>query len=85
MINMADDLKLFGERLKLARLKEGLSLGALVDKIDKKVSKQAISKYERGEMMPSSDVLILLLDALKVSLDFLYKHNVRIEKIVWRK
>lgn len=67
---------LFGKRLKLARQKEGLSLDELVNKIDKKVSKQALSKYERGEMMPSSDVLGLLIDALNTTLGFLFSSPV---------
>lgn len=68
---------MFEERLKLARKKEGLSLDALAEKIGHKVSKQALGKYERGEMMPSSDVLILLTKALNISLSFLFKNNVR--------
>jgi len=56
----------FGARLKLARKKAGLSLRALADRLDgaERVSAQALGKYERGEMMPSSGVLIALSEAL---------------------
>ena len=57
---------MFGDRLKLARKKAGLSLRALADRLEgeKRVSAQALGKYERGEMMPSSGVLIALSKAL---------------------
>lgn len=62
---------MFGQRLKLARKKAGLSLQALAERVSPPVSAQAISKYESGQMMPSSAVLIGLGKALGVSLDFL--------------
>lgn len=58
-------------RLKLARKKAGLSLRGLAAALGGKVSPQAIGKYERGEMTPSSDVLIALARALEVSLAYL--------------
>jgi transcriptional regulator with XRE-family HTH domain len=39
--------------------------------MDSKVSAQAIGKYERGKMTPSSDVLIALSKALDVSIPYL--------------
>jgi len=60
-----------GGRIKLARKRAGLSLRALADRMDGKVSAQAIGKYERGEMTPSSDVLLALVKALDVSLPYL--------------
>ena len=42
----------FGERLRAARAIAGLSLQELADKIGNTVTKQAISKYERGDMKP---------------------------------
>ena len=47
---------MFGDRLKLARKKSGYSLRGLSDALDGHVTAQALGKYERGEMMPSSDV-----------------------------
>ena len=62
---------MFGERLRLARKRAGLSLQALSERMSPPVSAQAISKYEGGKMMPSSAVLVGLGKALGVSLDFL--------------
>ena len=62
---------MFGERLKLTRKGRGLSLRALSSNIDGRVSAQAIGKYERGEMMPSSEVAIALANALEVSMSYL--------------
>ena len=62
---------MFGERLKLARKRAGLSLRDLEDRLNRQVSAQAIGKYERGEMMPGSPVLIALARALDVSIGYL--------------
>ena len=62
---------MFGERLQLARKKAGLSLRGLADAIGGQVTPQAIGKYERGEMMPSSTIMIALTKALGVSMEFL--------------
>jgi len=67
---------MFGERLKLARKKAGLSLQALAERVSPPVTPQAISKYESGKMMPSSSVLVGLGKALGVSLDFLMSAQV---------
>jgi len=66
----------FGERLKLARKRSGLSLRALSDALGNRVSAQAVGKYERGEMMPGSDVLDLLAKALDVSPQYLMSDQV---------
>src|SRR5689334_4712493 len=62
---------MIGDRLKRAREAAGLSLRDLEDKIEKEVSAQAIGKYERDEMMPSSNVLLRLAKALNVTPDYL--------------
>ena len=62
---------MIGQRIKLARKKAGLSLRGLADILAGKVSAQAIGKYERDEMTPSSGVLIALGKALGVSLSYL--------------
>lgn len=62
---------MMGTRIKRARKKSGLSLRALADAMGSKVSAQAIGKYERGEMTPSSGVLLALCKALNVSLSYL--------------
>ena len=62
---------MIGNRLKLARAAAGLSLRGLSDRMDNRVTAQAIGKYERDESMPSSGVLIALADALHVSVSYL--------------
>ncbi len=67
---------MFGTRLRLARKQAGLSMRALAERMDPKITAQAISKYEAGKMMPSSAVLVGLGKALDVSLDFLMSTQV---------
>jgi transcriptional regulator with XRE-family HTH domain len=67
---------MFGDRLRLARKRAGLSLRDLAERIGNDVSAQAISKYESGKMFPSSSVLVALGKALDVSLDFLMSNEV---------
>ena len=62
---------MIGPRLKLARAATGLSLRALEEELNGLVTAQAIGKYERDEMMPSSTVLIALARALGVTEDYL--------------
>jgi len=62
---------MISDRIKLARKKAGMSLRDLAAALDGRVSAQAIGKYERGEMTPSSGVLIALGKALDVSLSYL--------------
>ena len=62
---------MIGKRLKQARNALGLSLRGLEAAIQSQVSAQAIGKYERDEMMPSSTVLLALAKALNVTPDYL--------------
>ena len=62
---------MIADRLKLARKKAGLSLRDLSAEMENKVTAQAIGKYERGESVPSSGVLVSLSKALGVSLSYL--------------
>ncbi len=62
---------MIGDRIKLARRKVGLSLRALSTAMKGKVTAQAIGKYERGESVPSSGVLVALARALHVSVPYL--------------
>ncbi len=55
----------FGARLRAARKMAGLSLEDLAGKIGGLVTKQAISKYEQGRMLPSPEVLEKLVEVLK--------------------
>ena len=77
---------MFGQRLKLARKRAGLSLRGLSEALDGRVSPQAIGKYERDEMMPSSRVLAELVRVLDTSADFLMSSEVQeLEGVEFRK
>ena len=77
---------MFGERLKLARKKAGFSLRDLSEALDNRISAQAIGKYERGEMMPSSGILLALAKTLVVSLDYLMGARVhKLDGVEFRK
>lgn len=64
---------LFGHRLSLARNMAGLSLRALSDKIGGAVSHAALAKYEKGEMMPDSTLLLTLAQALEQKPAFFFR------------
>jgi Zn-dependent peptidase ImmA (M78 family)/DNA-binding XRE family transcriptional regulator len=77
---------MFGDRLKLARKKAGHSLRSLSEALGGKVSAQAIGKYERGEMMPASDVLTAMAKELSVPISFLLSEQVeKLEDVEFRK
>jgi Zn-dependent peptidase ImmA (M78 family)/DNA-binding XRE family transcriptional regulator len=76
----------FSQRLKSARALAGLSQDGLVQQMNGLVSKNAISKYERGEMMADSKVLIALANALDVKTDYFFRpFTVQISNIEFRK
>lgn len=76
----------FGERLKSARVMAGLSLQDLADKLQNRVTRQALHKYEKGEFKPDSEMLGLLCDALGVRPDYFYrKTGVSMGEISFRK
>ena len=77
---------MFGQRLRLARKKAGLSMRDLAGRLSTPVSAQAISHYEAGRMMPRSAVLVSLGETLDVSLDFLMGGQVEaLEALEFRK
>lgn len=65
-------------RLVSARKMAGLSLQSLADKLENVVSKQALSKYELGQMKPDSDLLIKIANTLNVSVNYFYSEPSRI-------
>ncbi|MEQ8399297.1 XRE family transcriptional regulator [Thalassobaculum sp.] len=75
-----------GQRLELARKRAGYSLRGLSEALGGEPSHQAIRKYERGEMSPSSGVLVAMARTLGVSVDFLMSDEVRsLEGVEFRK
>ena len=78
--------EIFSKRLKSARVLASLSQDQLVEKMENVVSKNAISKYEKGEMMADSTVLLALSKALNVKPDYFFRpFTVEIEKVEFRK
>ncbi|MGZ5468828.1 MAG: helix-turn-helix domain-containing protein [Candidatus Aminicenantales bacterium] len=57
----------FGARLRAARKMAGMSMEDLAQKLDGIVTKQAISKYETGQMLPAPEVLEKLVKVLKIA------------------
>ncbi len=83
---MAESENLFGIRLKLARKRAGLSLRELSELLGGRVSKQALNKYEQGQMKPSNEVLLYLSRSLGVKPDyFLQSMPVDLGQISFRK
>jgi Zn-dependent peptidase ImmA (M78 family)/DNA-binding XRE family transcriptional regulator len=68
-------MKGFGARLAAARKMAGMSMQALADATQNKITKQAISKFEKGKMFPASDTLIALSKALGVKPDYFYRES----------
>lgn len=78
--------QLFAERLKSARMMNGYSLQDLSDKLEKRITKQAIHKYEKGEAEPDSEILNYLCEILNVRPDFFSRETlVELGKIEFRK
>lgn len=60
-----------GGRIKLARKANEMSMRELAEKIG--ISAMAISKYERGLLNPSSEVLLRLAKALAVKVEYFFR------------
>ena len=74
---MEKGLEIFAKRLQQARIKAKLSMEKLStlmsEKADVKVTKQAISKYEKALMMPSSTVQIAMAEILNVDHEYFHR------------
>lgn len=78
--------QVFAQRLTQARKMRGLSLRDLEVHLGGTVSHAALHKYERGQMLPSSDVLVNLASALKQNPDFFFRApTISLSKIAFRK
>ncbi len=78
--------QLFAERFKSARLMNGFSLQDLSDTLNNKVTRQALHKYEKGEVLPDSEMMELLCEALKVRPDYFSRETiVEIGEVKFRK
>jgi len=76
----------FAERLKNARKMSGFSMQQLADNMNNVITKQAIGKYELGQMRPDSEVLLALCNVLGVRPDyFMRENNIELENVEFRK
>lgn len=71
--DMLTELEVFAKRLRQARILKKISMDQLVSMIGNIVTKQAISKYESGKMMPNSSVAIALATALDVEPEYFFR------------
>lgn len=75
-----------GKRLRQFRLAKGMSLDALARAMGSVVTKQSLSKYERGASLPSQGVLEKLAETLNVSITSLHHRSVvKVEVVEYRK
>ncbi len=75
----------FSSRLKSARQLRGLSLRQLCDRLDNKISRQAISQYENGRMKPSGENLLLICEVLDISPEYFNRPTIDLLEIEFRK
>ena len=66
-------------RLREARLMRGLSMDKLIELADFVVTKQSLSRYERGIMRPHANVISALAKALDISEDYFLGTNILID------
>ena len=73
-------------RLKQLRLARGLTLEALSEQLDGLVTKQALSKYEKGLSKPSMTVLAKIAESLDVKTAYLFSDQaVTVDLLAYRK
>lgn len=77
---------MFAARLKQLRLARGLSLNDLSDCLEGLVTKQALSKYEKGLSQPSMKVVAKLAEVFGVKAALLFSEpTVKVELCAYRK
>ncbi len=75
----------FAQRLKSIRLRRGLSMEQLANLLNNKISKQAISKYEQGKMLPDDKVLDLLAAVLEIEKEYFFRPiNITLKEVKFR-
>ena len=87
-VNMSTDLMkhIVAKRIRSARILAGLSYRELAEKLNPPVSHNLLSRYEKEEITPGSEMLIALGKVLNVKPDyFLMPFTVEIENVEFRK
>ncbi len=76
--------EIFSKRLRSARLLAKLTMEELAQKVN--ITKNAVSKYEKAEMMADPNVMLLLAKALGVEYDYLVRpYEVKLSNVEFRK
>lgn len=79
-------MKYFAERLKNARIMRGYSLQELADKLENRITKQALNRYEKGIMKPNSEILLAICEVLNVRSDYFSREpKIDLQNIEFRK
>ncbi len=77
---------IFGRRLSQARQMKGLSMEDLGSLLTPAVTRQAINKYEKGQTMPDSRMLLAFGSALGVKPDYFFRpFSVEVDRVMFRK
>lgn len=77
---------IFAERFKSARLMNGFSLQDLADALGGALSRQALHRYEKGEVLPDAEKINMLSKALNISSDYFFRTTkVEFSDIEYRK
>ena len=69
----------FSIRLREARQMMGLSMDKLVERTNGAITKQSISRYEKGIMRPKRDALQAIVKALNISEEYFEGTNLKID------
>lgn len=69
----------FSIRLREARQMMGLSMDKLVERTHGAITKQSISRYEKGIMRPKRDALQAIAKALNISEEYFEGTNLKID------
>jgi Zn-dependent peptidase ImmA (M78 family)/DNA-binding XRE family transcriptional regulator len=77
---------IFSERFKSARLMNGFSLQDLADAMGNQLTRQALHRYEKGEVIPDTEKINPLSKVLHVNHDFFFRSTkVELGEVEFRK
>ena len=72
---ISDEAMMFAERVRHLRQSKELKQVQLADKLG--VTKQSVSNWENGSIMPSVEMLMRIADFFHVTTDYLLAHEVQ--------
>lgn len=82
----SDHDNIFGRRLSQARQMKELSMEELGSQLTPAVTRQAINKYEKGQTLPDSRMLLAFGSALGVKPDYFFRpFTVEVDRVMFRK